>query len=98
MGRNTALLADLTAAPETGWQARARCQEVDSECFFAPNRTEPKPERLAREARAKAVCATCPVREPCLAWALAVREPHGVWGGHSESERRLLLKGGPASA
>ncbi len=98
MGRNAALLADLTAAPGTDWQAKARCREVDSEFFFAPTWTEHKPERLAREARAKAVCAECAVREPCLSWALAVREPHGVWGGYSESERRLLLAGRSVSA
>ncbi len=38
--------------------------------------------------RAKAICATCPVREPCLAYALRIREPHGIWGGLSEVERR----------
>lgn len=31
--------------------------------------------------RAKQLCATCPVREQCLAGALARREPWGVWGG-----------------
>jgi WhiB family redox-sensing transcriptional regulator len=33
-------------------------------------------------ARAKAICATCPVREPCFQGALERREPWGVWGGH----------------
>jgi hypothetical protein len=36
---------------------------------------------------AKAFCAQCPVREVCLAEALARREPWGVWGGE------LLVKG-----
>ena len=31
--------------------------------------------------RAKALCATCPVRRECLAGALRRREPCGVWGG-----------------
>lgn len=31
--------------------------------------------------RAKRLCTGCPVREECLAGALARREPHGVWGG-----------------
>jgi WhiB family redox-sensing transcriptional regulator len=32
-------------------------------------------------ARAQAMCARCPVREPCLARAIERREPCGVWGG-----------------
>ena len=34
----------------------------------------------------------CPVREACLEYALAIREPHGVWGGCNEMERRALLR------
>jgi WhiB family redox-sensing transcriptional regulator len=32
-------------------------------------------------ARAKAICARCTVREPCLARAIERVEPCGVWGG-----------------
>ena len=32
-------------------------------------------------ARAKAICAMCPLAEPCFEGALARREPWGVWGG-----------------
>ena len=38
-------------------------------------------EQLQDIARAKAICAECPVREACLEGALARREPWGVWGG-----------------
>jgi WhiB family redox-sensing transcriptional regulator len=31
--------------------------------------------------RAKALCATCPVRGACLAGAMRRNEPFGVWGG-----------------
>lgn len=31
--------------------------------------------------QAKALCASCPVRDMCLAGALERSEPHGVWGG-----------------
>ena len=31
------------------------------------------------------------VRDDCLAYALTIREQHGIWGGLSESERRELL-------
>ena len=77
----------------TEWQRQGLCRAGDSSVFFPPAHFERKPEREAREARAKTICARCPVREECLSWALAIREPHGVWGGHSESERRQLLMG-----
>ena len=41
--------------------------------------------------RAKAICEQCPVREPCLPYALKIREPHGIWGGLNEVERKQLL-------
>lgn len=41
---------------------------------------------------AQRICATCPVREPCLEYALANRIDHGVWGATSERERRRILK------
>lgn len=37
--------------------------------------------------RAKALCAGCPIRIPCLAAALQRAEPWGVWGGQ-------ILEGG----
>jgi WhiB family redox-sensing transcriptional regulator len=43
------------------------------------------------EQDAKAVCETCPVREPCLEHALIYKEV-GVWGGKSEKERRTIIR------
>ena len=73
------------------WQDRALCRGANADLFFAPHHLEKKEERDAREAQAKAVCARCPVRQECLEFALAVREPHGIWGGLNETERRRLL-------
>lgn len=58
--------------------------------FYPPFHTERKHERLARERRAKSVCAVCPVRRRCLQQAIAVDERYGVWGGLSSDERRLI--------
>lgn len=68
------------------WQLRGACRGVDSSLFFHPE-GERGPSRTARENAAKAVCGRCPVVDPCRAHALATREPYGVWGGMSESER-----------
>lgn len=77
--------------PDATWQSRARCRGADAGLFFGPNDFERKQEREAREARAKALCAQCPVRRACLDYALVMREPYGVWGGLNESERRALV-------
>lgn len=41
-----------------------------------------------REAKAVAICARCPVRAECEAFALATASEFGVWAGMSESELR----------
>ena len=40
-----------------------------------------------RERKAKAVCASCPVRLECLNYAVARPEKYGTWGGLNEDER-----------
>jgi len=49
------------------------CRSGDADLWFA--------ESPADLERAKRFCAGCPVREACLAGAMARREPWGVWGG-----------------
>lgn len=39
---------------------------------------------------AKAICATCPVAEACLAGAVDRREPWGVWGGQLFKDGKIL--------
>jgi WhiB family redox-sensing transcriptional regulator len=72
------------------WQARAACRGQSAAIFFAPTHFERKDARSARERQAKAVCSACPVRKECLSYALRIREPHGIWGGLSEVERRSI--------
>jgi WhiB family redox-sensing transcriptional regulator len=74
------------------WWADAACRGQDASVFFAPAYFEKRAEKLAREAVAKAICARCPVRVPCLEYALRSRDPHGVWGGLNEMERRAVLR------
>ena len=66
--------------------------------FFPPHHAERKNERQSRERRAKAICASCPVLEPCLDYALTIREPHGIWGGLNEMERRARLEDASVTA
>ena len=74
------------------WQLHGACRGMDSAFFFHPD-GERGPARASRERRAKAVCESCPVMEPCRRHALAAGEPYGIWGGLSESERSAAAGG-----
>jgi WhiB family redox-sensing transcriptional regulator len=73
------------------WQAKAACRGPQTSLFFPPSHFERKDDKELRESRAKAICATCPVKRSCLEYALRIKEPHGIWGGLNEVERRSLL-------
>ena len=77
-------------ADET-WQVKAACRGPQASVFFPPAQFERKDEKEARESRAKSICTTCSVRRQCLDYALRIKEPHGIWGGMNEVERRQLL-------
>lgn len=68
------------------WRAKGSCRGSDPGIFYPP------PEDDAEAAEAKVICGTCPVRQPCLEFALTTREKHGVWGGLTERERRRVLR------
>ena len=72
------------------WQQLGSCRTGPGSDFYPPMHIERKHERLARERRAKSVCAACPVRVECLQHALAVDERYGIWGGLTHDERRVL--------
>jgi len=59
--------------------------------FFPPPVFERKDEKIDRESRAKEICQSCAVRKDCLDYALSIREPHGIWGGLNEVERKNLM-------
>jgi WhiB family redox-sensing transcriptional regulator len=60
--------------------------------FFPPIENERKDERAIREREAKSICQACSVRRSCLDYAVRIREPHGIWGGLNELERRNLIE------
>jgi len=76
----------------TAWQAKAACRGPQAAVFFPPPQFERKADRLERERRAKAICAECAVRSECLDYAVAINEPHGIWGGLNEHERRAVAE------
>jgi WhiB family redox-sensing transcriptional regulator len=71
------------------WVHRALCKDEDPELFFPVGNTGPAVSQIEA---AKAVCSRCPVRLPCLEWAMQTVQDSGVWGGLSEEERRALRR------
>ncbi len=69
---------------DTTWMAEGNCRDVHPSVFFPSDGVGVD---VARE-----VCATCPMKAPCLEYALRSRIDHGVWGGTSERERRRILR------
>lgn len=73
--------------PERTWARRAACLGHNPDLWFADDKSG-----SYREARQ--ICAACPVRLPCLAWAVETRTDHGLWGGLAPLERKRLRRPG----
>jgi hypothetical protein len=73
---------------ERDWRLEAACATVDPELFF------PQPGQAPQATAAKAVCAGCAVRGPCLEAALHGPQAHqdhtGIFAGTTPSDRARL--------
>jgi WhiB family redox-sensing transcriptional regulator len=76
-------------AAERDWRSDAACRSADPELFFPISAFG---QALEQVAEAKAICARCPVRRQCLAFALRTRQAHGIWGGLTEEERDFIRR------
>ncbi len=90
-------MADISRLPVTvsevwEWQLRAACRDMDSTVFFH-SEGERGPSRARRDEQAKQVCRGCSVLWECRRYAEATREPYGVWGAQSATERRDARRG-----
>ncbi|MEQ7008435.1 WhiB family transcriptional regulator [Actinopolymorpha sp. B17G11] len=78
---------DFTTYPRDPWNDPTEAQPTcagDPEEWF--------PEKGQSTKVAKRFCGDCPFRADCLLTALVGEERHGVWGGASERERRVIGK------
>lgn len=73
--------------PRFDWRLSAACRDLDPDLFFPIGSAGPA---VTQATAAKQVCLACPVRQPCLDWALRHYQDHGIWGGTTELERRAL--------
>jgi WhiB family transcriptional regulator, redox-sensing transcriptional regulator len=72
-----------TPAPTSAaWRYRAACRGTDLELFFPGRGESAEP--------ARQICARCPVRQPCLDYAISHGIVDGIWGGLTERDRRPL--------
>lgn len=71
------------------WRSDGACREEEPDLFFPVGNTGAAVRQIEE---AKAVCRRCPVQRQCADWALATRQPHGVWGGIDEDERAVIVR------
>ncbi len=74
------------------WQEDALCRNYDVDLFFGPDAPETELEKQTREAEAKSICQRCPVKEPCLEFAIETNQKYGIWGGLTDKERASLKR------
>ena len=72
------------------WRDSALCIGVDPEWFFVDGSKWAL--HPADEARAKAICADCPVVAECLAFAIKRGDKDSVAGGLTPKERDALIR------
>lgn len=68
--------APVDTAAADRWTDQALCAKMDVDNASTADRLE--------------LCGYCPVKQQCLAAALADRSLVGIWGGTTERERRLM--------
>jgi WhiB family transcriptional regulator, redox-sensing transcriptional regulator len=80
---------------DLSWRDQAACQDIDTNLFFPVGLTGTA---IDQTNRAKTVCRSCSAQPACLEFALRTNQDHGVWGGHTEEERRALRRARRAAA
>jgi WhiB family transcriptional regulator, redox-sensing transcriptional regulator len=68
------------------WRDLAACLDIvsaDYDPFFTDS--------AELQAEAIAICATCPVRNDCLTFAVRTGQQYGIWGGQPERIVRRLI-------
>jgi len=71
----------VARVPLGDWVGKASCKDVPTDLFF--------PHLGQSTIEAKKVCETCPVRQPCLKYAIENKIPYGVWGGITVGSRKF---------
>lgn len=75
----------INGADNASWMADGLCVDADNPDAWFPH---PKHEAAA----AKKLCAGCPVRAKCAAFAVADSTLEGIWGGTTFGQRDWLRR------
>ncbi|MFF7160764.1 WhiB family transcriptional regulator [Streptomyces sp. NPDC008086] len=78
-------LHDLTVDATTRHRATPPRERVSEDRLTAPAQRHTTPGCPQRSRR-------CPVRQPCLDWAVEADPVEGIWGGTTEQECRALKR------
>lgn len=77
------------------WRTKALCRDFVDDGVWCPE--DPRDAAFGKSiCNGSGTIPGCPVRESCLAVALARREKFGTWGGQTEWEREEFLNPGSA--
>lgn len=80
------LLSGLKVTFEEGvWRKDAACKDLNVNLFF-PEKAQLVPQEV------KDTCASCPVQEKCLDYAIRANIVIGFWGGKNVRQRRVLRR------
>ena len=71
------------------WRSEGACLAADPDLFFP---AAADAEAAQETARARRICAGCPVKRQCLDYAMQTGEPTGIWGGTTPQERNAVLR------
>jgi WhiB family transcriptional regulator, redox-sensing transcriptional regulator len=75
----------------TEWRAQGACLNADPDMFFP---VAVGTAASTQASRALRICHDCPVRQPCLDFALRSGEKDGIWGGTTPEDRVRARRAG----
>ena len=83
--KKSALKELIFGIESASWMQKGKCRGLQTDIFYS--------EQGRRSINtAKAICSECPIRQQCLDYAMRNQELYGIWGGHTEIERKKLRK------
>lgn len=85
----TVLIGGDGKTPIVEWRKLAACNGHDPSVFFPAGESGPAAGQIFL---AKKLCASCPVQDECLLYAIETNQVAGVWGGLTEDERRPVRR------
>ena len=81
-------LDDALLIMQGDWSQESLCIGAPPDLFFPPDERKGEASKLYDQART--ICSTCPVKDSCLRYALLTHQEHGMWGGMTPRQRKVV--------